>query len=239
MIDDKKVKRFWIKHSLLMKLGIKLGLIGGYSDFFIERLREVYYGGIPASILLLNPKSCRGKCYDRAVLACLALEDMDYQVVHANIDSIRYHKKTVEEVNYWLSQGKKISDKYPNHCFIEVVINGRTYVIDTTDALIYDKRLYYLINNPEINCIRSKEETMSFPDYVDIKNADIERDKYAALTILPIIEDQIEKYSFYKERARQEIGLFKDRIKFEQLSEEYEAEKEAFFASKEERKCGL
>ena len=170
MIDNKKVRRFWKKHSLLMKLGFKLGLIGGYSDFFIKRLRDVYYGGIPASIILLNPQSCRCKCYDRAVLACLALEDMDYQVVHANIDTIRYNYKTIEEVNYWLSKGKTISKKYPNHCFVEVTIDGRTWVIDTTDALVYDKRLYYLINSPEINCIRSKEETMAFPDYVDIQN---------------------------------------------------------------------
>ena len=40
MIDDKKARRFWKKHSLLMKLGFKFGLIGGYSDFFIKRLRD-------------------------------------------------------------------------------------------------------------------------------------------------------------------------------------------------------
>ena len=50
------------------------------------------------------------------------------------------------------------------------------------------------------------------------------------------LEKQIENNSYYKERAREEVKLFKERINFEQLSEEYEAEKKDFFARKEERK---
>ena len=102
MIDDSIVNKYWKRHAKLMRFGFRVGLIRGYSEYFLEKLRNVYYGGIPASILLLNPKSCRGKCYDCAVLACFGLEDIDYQVVHANIDSIRYNKATVREVNYWL-----------------------------------------------------------------------------------------------------------------------------------------
>ena len=143
MIDSKAVDKFWKRHGRLMKLGFKLGLVRGYGEAFIERLRNVYYGGIPASIILLNPRSCRGKCYDRAVLACFAFTDIDYQVVHANIDTIRYNRKTVEEVNYYLSQGKTISNKYPNHCFVEFKLNGVTWVLDTTDALVYEKHFYY------------------------------------------------------------------------------------------------
>ena len=90
MVDKRKVDRYWKKHEILMRLGFKFRMIGGYSDSFLERLREVYYGGIPASIILLNPASCRGKCYDRAVLAAAGLKDIDYRVVHADIDSIKY-----------------------------------------------------------------------------------------------------------------------------------------------------
>ena len=157
MIDDSIVNKYWKRHAKLMRFGFRVGLIRGYSEYFLEKLRNVYYGGIPVSILLLNPKSCRGKCYDRAVLACFGLEDIDYQVVHANIDSIRYNKATVREVNYWLERGEKISEKYPNHCFVEFKSGSTTWVIDTTDGLIYEKHLYYLINHPDINCIRTKE----------------------------------------------------------------------------------
>lgn len=229
MIDKKTVDKFWKRHDRLMKIGIKLGLVRGYGEGLMENLRDVYYGGIPASIILLNPRSCRGKCYDRAVLACFAFRDIDYQVVHANVDTIRYNRRTVEEVNYYLSKGEAVSDKYPNHCFVEFRINGVTWVIDTTDGLIYEKHFYYLINNPDVNCIRSKEETMEFPDYVDIANADIERDKWAALSILPVIESQIEQDSMYKELARKEIKLFKDRINFDELAIQYENEKNDFF----------
>lgn len=229
MIDEKTVNRFWKKHSKLMKIGFKLGLVRGYGEGFLERLRDVYYGGIPASIILLNPHSCRCKCYDRAVLACFAFRDIDYQVVHANIDTIRYNRKTVEEVNYYLARGEKISDKYPNHCFVEFNLNGLPWVLDTTDGLIYEKHFYYLINNPDVNCIRTKQETEEFPDYIDIANADIERDKWAALTTLPIIEKQIEESSMYKELARKEIQLFKDKIHFDELNSQYEKEKNEFF----------
>lgn len=232
MYSDKEVNKYWRRHARLMKFGIKFGLVQGYGEEFLANLREVYYGGIPASIILLNPKSCRGKCYDRAVLACFAFKNYDYQVVHANIDSIRYNRSTVKEVNYWLNKGEQISDKYPNHCFIEVKLNGRTWVVDTTDSLIYDKHLYYLINRPEINCIRTKEETMDFVDYKDIANADIERDKWILPTLLPVIEQQIEESSLYKEQAKREIQLFKDRIKYDELCEQEKTIKEEFFNRK-------
>lgn len=221
MYTDKEVNRYWKRHARLMKFGFKFGLICGYGEKIIENLRNVYYGGIPASIILLNRRMCVGKCYDRAVLACLGLEEYDYRVVHANIDSIRYNKKCLSEIKYWMEQGEKISDKYPNHCFVEVDFDGRMWVIDTTDGLIYDKKLYYLINNPEVNCIRTKEETLEFPDYVDIKEADFERDKWIVPELLPIIEEQIEDtYPFYKELAKKEIELFKEKINYDALCEQ-------------------
>ncbi len=235
MIDTATVDKYWKKHDKLMKFGFKTGLIRGYGEDFLARLREVYYGGIPASILLLNPKSCGGKCYDRAVLACFAFEDVDYQVVHANVDSIRYNRKTVAEVNYWLEQGKEISSRYPNHCFVEFKLGNVTWVLDTTDGLVYEKHLYYLINNPEITCIRSKAETLEFPDYRDIANADFEKDKWIVPTLLPVIEQQIEDSSMYKELARREIQIFKDRINYDELCAMDAAEKEAFYASVENR----
>lgn len=218
MYSDKEVNKYWRRHARLMKFGFKFGLICGYGEKLLGSLRNVYYGGVPASIILLNRRMCVGKCYDRAVLACLGLEDYDYSVVHANVDSIRYNKKTLEEVKYWLERGETISDKYPNHCFIEVNFDGRMWVIDTTDGLIYDKKLYYLINHPDINCVRTKQETLEFPDYVDVKNADFEKDKWILPTLLPVIEEQIEEtYPFYKDLAKKEIAMLKEKINYDDL----------------------
>ena len=108
-----------------MKIGFKFGLVRWYGEGFIENLSYVYYGSIPASIFL-NPHSCKCKCYDWAVLACFSFKDIEYRLVHANIDTIRYNRKVVDEVNYYLSRGEAVSDKYPNHCFVEFKINGIT-----------------------------------------------------------------------------------------------------------------
>ena len=72
---------------------------------------------------------------------------------------------------------------------------------------------------------------MQFPDYIDIANADIERDKWVTPTLLPIIEEQIEQDSLYKEQAKREIALFKEKINFDELCREYENEKRTFFES--------
>ncbi len=235
-ISDEEVNKYWKRHNRIVKLGFRLGLIRAYGDGFLERLRDTYYGGIPASILLLNPKSCKGKCYDRALLACFAFKDMDYRVVHANIDTIRYNKTTVKEVNSCLAQGLKVSETYPNHCFVEVRIGSLVWVFDTTDGLIYEKHIYYLINRPDITRINSKEETMEFVEYVDIANADLERDKWVLPNILPVIEQQIEADSTYKEKARREIQIFKEFINFDQLCEDYRIERDKHFAAAKLRK---
>lgn len=225
MTDERKAKWFWKKHNILMKLGIKYKMIGGYSDAYLEKLRDVYYGGIPASIILLDPARCRRRCYDRAVLAAAGLQDIDYRVVHADIDGIRYNKATMAEVKYWQDKGEKISDRYANHCYLEFEQGGLTWVLDTTDGLIYEKHLYQLINRPKVNCVRTKEETLAFPDYIDIIEADIERDKYIVPALLPIIEAEIEQYSMYKEQARREIELFKKKINYDALCAEIEEDK--------------
>lgn len=225
MTDERKAKWFRKKHDFLMKLGFKHKMIGGYSDAFLEKLRDVYYGGIPASIILLDPARCRRRCYDRAVLAATGLQDIDYKVVHADIDGIRYHKATMDEVAYWKSKGEQISERYANHCYLEFNERGLTWVLDTTDGLIYEKHLYQLINRPKVNCVRTKEETLAFPDYIDIIEADIDRDKYIVPTLLPIIEAEIEQYSMYKEQARREIELFKKKINYDALCAEIEDDK--------------
>lgn len=225
MINDLKAKLYWKKYDMLLKFGIKHRMVGEYSDSFLEKLRNVYYGGIPASIILLNPAMCRGKCYDRAILAATGLRDMDYRVVHANIDSIKYNDNTMYIIESLQKDGKEIDELYFNHCYLEFEQNGLTWVLDTTDGLIYEKHLYYLMNRPKVTCIRTKEETLSFPDYIDIVEADINTDKYIVPTLLPIIEADIEKLSLYKEQAKKEIELFKKKIKYDELCSEIKEDK--------------
>ena len=44
------------KYNILFDYGVKHGLIRSYDNQLIENLRHIYYGGLPASILLLHGK---------------------------------------------------------------------------------------------------------------------------------------------------------------------------------------
>ena len=56
------------KYKMLMIYGLQHGLIFPYDEELIQKLRNVYYGGIPASIILLSNAMSNGHCYDRALL---------------------------------------------------------------------------------------------------------------------------------------------------------------------------
>lgn len=56
------------KANLLYSLGLKNGKIKTYDEELIQKLRKVYYGGIPASVILLSNGMTNGHCYDRALL---------------------------------------------------------------------------------------------------------------------------------------------------------------------------
>ena len=117
------------KQKLLMLYGAANGLIKFYDKELMDKLRHIYYGGLPASILLLHEGLCNGKCYDRAPLLTLALDEYDYKVVYANIDSIK--------LNPIYSKLKIDNPSYAEHCFVEVTDNqGITWVFDTSSGLM-------------------------------------------------------------------------------------------------------
>ena len=48
------------RYNILFYYGVTKGLIRPYDQSLIENLRHIYYGGIPASILLLHGKLTNG-----------------------------------------------------------------------------------------------------------------------------------------------------------------------------------
>ena len=91
-------KMKWDLHSYKQKVlliwGLKNGLITPYDDQLIEKLRTVYYGGIPASVILLSDGMTNGHCYDRALLMSRAFldDEDDVQLLYADIDSLKLTK---------------------------------------------------------------------------------------------------------------------------------------------------
>lgn len=212
-LDKLKWQLYQTKSKVLLAYGIKNGLIKFYDEEFIERLRHVYYGGVAGSILLLSTYTCNRHCYDRALLATFGMGDDDFKLVDADIDGITLNPILKDKyANH--------DEHYGNHCFVERTDkNGIVWVYDTTDGLVYEKNLYYKMERPKITQINDKQATLDYIEYKDIKNANIEHDKYGLPIILPNIEKSVDR-CLYKDRLRQEIEMFKQEINYDGICKE-------------------
>ena len=220
-LEQLKWKLHKKKYDILFDYGVKHGLIRQYDNQLIENLRHVYYGGFPASILLLHGKLSRGHCYDRGTLITLGFGDDDFQVVDADVDSLKLNPQLVDECRY-----NNLSEHYPNHCFAERILkDGRTLVYDTSLGLVFDKKLYYRLENPKITKINDKETTLEFLYYDSQRDSNIETDKYTLPFLLPTIERNLEPIQLlYSEQLKEEIELFKKEINYESICEEVQNE---------------
>ena len=213
-IDNLKWKLWQKKRDVLADYGLIVGLIKPYDDSLIEKLRDVNYGGIPASIMLLSDRGVSHQCYDRALLISHAFKNDDFRMVDADIDGITLNPKYIDYFG-------KTTPHYGNHCFIERTDeNGVTWVYDTTKMLVYEKILYYLIENPKITSINDKETVMSYCEFVDVENSSLEHDKYAAPLLLPMLEQQVAGQRSYADVLEREIALYKKRINYDSLCAE-------------------
>lgn len=189
------------------------------SDQLIEKLRTIYDGGIPASILLLSDGMSNGYCYDRALLMARAFldEDCDVQLLYASIDGLRLNPKFIDDTD----------PLYADHCIVEVTFKeGKQLIIDTSTGFIYDKNIYWLMEHPKIRKINNKDSITQFVEAEEYYHPeDIERDKYALPFILPMIEMTYgrpnEMYSMLGiELLQREIEHFKEVIHYEEVCQE-------------------
>ena len=216
----KKIK--WDLHNYkskkLLLWGLKHGYIALYNDELIEKLRTIYYGGIPASILLLSDGISNGHCYDRALLMSRAFLDEkgDVQLLYASIDSLRLNPKFIDDTD----------PLYADHCIVEVISDGNHFIIDTSAGFVYDKKIYWLMEHPKIRKINKKDSIIRFVESEEYYHPeDIERDKYASPLILPMIEMTYgrpnEMYSMLGiELLQREIEHFKETINYEGICQE-------------------
>lgn len=213
-IQKMKWNLYQEKQRLLTNWGIITGHIRMYDKALIERLRNIYDGGIPLSILLLVDKMCNGFCYERALLLTLGLADENFRVIDATIDGIALNPDYIDES----SQEK--SESFGEHRFVEVKSkDGKTYIYDTSAHLIYEKWLYQLIEKPRINKIITKEELIPFHKYHFESQGN--NDKYALPLILPMIESYAQTTTHFNRKTLvEEIELFKQTIGYDQICQE-------------------
>ena len=221
-MDTKIQKLKWYLHQkrykMLLIYGLQHGLIFPYDDELIGKLRNVYYGGIPASIILLSNGMSNGHCYDRALFMSRAFldEEDDVKLLYGDIDSLKLNPRFISD-----------SPHYADHCFVErIAKDGRHLIYDTSCGFVFDKRMYWLMEKPKLRHTNSKESIRKFIDEDEDRfPEDIERDKYASPLILPMIETTFgrptEMYSLSGiELLQREINHFKEQIKYDDVVRE-------------------
>lgn len=214
--QDINWKLYEYRNKKRLVWGLKHRKIMLYPNELIEKLRNIYYGGVPASIVLLSNGMSNGFCYDRALLMSRAFldDDVDVKLVYASVDSLSKNPiyKSGDDLAY-------------DHCFVEIMKDNKEYVIDTSSGLIYDKKTYYSMEHPKIRHVNTKEDIIKFVYEDDVFHPeDLENDKYAMPAILPFIEmtygKQNELYSMLGiEMLQEEIKLFKDKINYDEVVE--------------------
>ena len=214
-IQEMKWKFYEYKYYKLLKFGLKTGRIFPYDDELIEKLREVYYGGIPASIILLSNGLTNGFCYDRALLMSRAFLDTDddIKLLYGDIDGLKLNPRFIND-----------DPLYADHCFLErTTKDGKHLIYDTSSGFVYDKKIYWLMERPKIRKFNEKEAIKRFiREDEEIHPENLENDKYAA----PMILDNL-KYTYGRptemysllgiELLQREIELFKEKIGYDKI----------------------
>lgn len=206
------------KANLLYSWGLKNGKIKTYDEELIQKLRKVYYGGIPASVILLSNGMTNGHCYDRALLMSRAFldDEGDVKLLYATIDSLKLNPKFISD-----------DPLYAYHCIVErTTKEGKHLIYDTSSGFIYDKNLYWKMENPKVRHVNNKESIKKFlEEDEEHYPEDLERDKYIAPLVLPMIEmtfgKPTEMYSLKGiELLQREIEYYKNTIKYNDVVDE-------------------
>ncbi len=218
-----KWKIYKKKSREMLLYGLKHGYIRPYDAELIEKLRTIYYGGIPASILLLSDRYTKGRCYDSAVLLSRAFFDTedDINVIDALIDGIKLNPKYLKDKD----------PLYADHCFVErTTKDGKKLIYDTSTGFVYDKRYFWLMEHPKVRKINSKQATIDFVNRDEERHpSDIEKEKISSIFVFPVIEEYYgtphEIYSAIGiEILQREVELYKEKIKYDELNKTVEEE---------------
>lgn len=188
---------------------------------FMERLRQVTWGGMRLSVLLLCEKMTNGFCYDRSILFAFGFGDDDFRRVYASIDGIKLRPDYLEQYQS-LSEEEKKNLHYGEHCYMErVKSDGSTWVYDPSQGFVYRKDIYEKIEHPVVQKTVSRESILSSYEYQDILREDIDLSKYALYALVPVYEALLAVgQSFHMEALRRELEMYKSEISYDEICEE-------------------
>lgn len=221
---EKKWNLYNYRNKQLLLWGLRNHFIIPYQTSLIEKLRTIYHGGIPASILLLSRGMSNGHCFDRALLLSRAFldSDEDIELVCASIKGLRLNPEYSDRED----------SSFADHWFVERTIGEDQHVIyDTSTGFIYDKEMYWMMESPRVKRSLNKDTIKRIIESEDYHHPEnFEQDKYSAVLVLPMIEmtygrpteiyARIGKESFGQGLLQREIEHFKKVINFDALCKE-------------------
>lgn len=209
-----RLHNFKIKNMLLK--GLEYGSISQYSEALIQKLRTIYDGGLPASIILLSKGLSDGHCYERALLLARAFLDTDEDVhlLYGSIESLRLNPK-------YISYDDPL---YADHCFVErITPQGQHLIYDTSSGFIFTKEMYWLMERPRIRETLCKQTIIKLiQEQEEQYPLDYQRCDEVAPFIIPMIELTYSgKGETYAEinLLQREVELFKKLIDYDTLCE--------------------
>ena len=206
------------KERYLLIKGLKNGQIFPYEIDLIENLRNVYDGGIPASITLLSNYLSNGQCHERAFLLSRAFIDDEYtkeiSLLQADIDGIRLNPIYIEKYD-------KINQKYARHTVVKrITVDGDVLIYDTSMGFVLDYDIWKEMQNPTNIVERNEYWIRDLIEKIKVENPDDFRpNPMAAAIIIPEVEkhynDPDEQYAGETGWLQGEVDLFKTLIGYD------------------------
>lgn len=215
-----KQRRKWQLHNFkiknMMSEGLEMGIISQYDEALIQKLRTIYDGGLPASIILLSNGLSNGHCYDQALLLARAFLDTDDDVklIYGSVESLRLNPNYIDRKDAL----------YADHCFVErITIKGQHLIYDTSTGLIFTKEMYWLMERPRIREIVNKQEIIKLVEKEEEQYPDdYKRCDEVAPFLIPMIEltYQMDNETYAKINLLQrEVEYYKQLIDYNALCE--------------------
>lgn len=208
MATEKEFQQFLEKRKLMLEFGIRQGFVKPYDQNLITNLRNVFYGGVPLSVLMLCNDFCKGNCHNSACLISCGFGDDDFQIVKASINS------------FCLNPKNKQKEK-STHSFAErKTSDGKTWVYDTSLGLVIEKSFYYQIENPVVVSTKTKQETLQFVQKIFENDQNFEAKEWLEPFMVHFAEKMAKNTkTAYKAQLSEEMKIFKNKSEKKQTKE--------------------
>lgn len=182
----------------------KMGLIQPFDQEVLTKLRRLYYSCIPGILYLFGEPTDFETISNKARLLTYVFENEEYDLVHADIDSIK-------NIKFFEYNHKHLD----YNSYLEVKKGNKVWIYDTFSMLKFDKGIYDELEHPSIRKRVPKMYIVSHPgreedDFYSFK------DEFLLAGIIRKYELELKKNPF-KNMLKQELSRFKQEVKYDEI----------------------